>query len=216
MTVLGAPAVVSSDVGPAVAFNGTTDGLLLDTNPLQGLDRFTIEVLFSNDLDGPEEQRFLHIEEAGTANRAMVELRHRDRAFGLDTYLRHGDAQLTLLDRAKTHPAGEWHVAALTFDGATMTHFVDGVRELSGEVAFRALGPGRTSIGVRQNQVSPAAGSVISYAGQLVYLRRSSGVKWMMSSPMMSAPSPINADTSIPFTCVLLVSGSPPRRASSS
>ena len=124
------------------------------------MNRFTIEVLFANDLDGPEEQRFLHIEEAGTGNRALVELRHRDRAFSLDTYLRHGDAQLTLLDRVRTHPAGGWHVAALTFDGATMTDFVDGARELSGDVAFRALGPGRTSIGVRQNQVSWFKGKI--------------------------------------------------------
>ena len=57
------------------------------------------------------------------------------------------------LDRARTHPA-RWHVATLTFDGATMTHYVDGVRELSGPVAFKPLRAGRTSIGVRQNLIS--------------------------------------------------------------
>jgi acetyl esterase/lipase len=35
-----------------------------------------------------------------------------------------------------------------------MSHYVDGRREASGPVAFKALGPGRTSIGVRQNRVS--------------------------------------------------------------
>ena len=45
-------------------------------------------------------------------------------------------------------------MAATTFDGAMMTHFVDGVEQGSGAVAFRPLGRGRTSIGVRQNRVS--------------------------------------------------------------
>jgi hypothetical protein len=66
----------------------------------------------------------------------------------------YGDASLTLLDRARTHASGTWHVAALSFDGKTMTHYVDGVRDVSGEVAFKVLGPGRMSIGVRQNLVS--------------------------------------------------------------
>ena len=52
------------------------------------------------------------------------------RRWALDTYPAiAGDAQLTLLDRARTHAAGDWHVATLTFDGTTMTHYVDGVRE---------------------------------------------------------------------------------------
>src|SRR6187551_2396039 len=45
--VIGAPKVVSSDAGQAVAFNGTSDGLLVNGNPLAGLSRFTLEVLFS-------------------------------------------------------------------------------------------------------------------------------------------------------------------------
>ncbi len=45
-------------------------------------------------------------------------------------------------------------VAALVHDGREMAHYVDGQREASGPLAFRPLGPGRTSIGVRQNRVS--------------------------------------------------------------
>jgi acetyl esterase/lipase len=75
-------------------------------------------------------------------------------AWALDTYLRAGETGLTLLDRGRTHPAGQWHTAALTYDGRSMTHYVDGARELAGEVAFPPLRDGRTSIGVRQNRVS--------------------------------------------------------------
>ena len=46
-----------------------------------------------------------------------------------------------------------WHTAALTYDGTTMAHYVDGVKELEGTVKVRPQGPGRTSLGVRQNLV---------------------------------------------------------------
>jgi hypothetical protein len=153
--VVGAPRVIDTPGGKAVEFNGTSDGLFVEHNPLAGLERFTLEVVFAPAPDGSEEQRFVHVEEAGTGNRALIELRLLPGAvWCLDTFLRHGEASLTLIDRALTHPASAWHTAALTFDGPTMTHYVDGVRQGTGLVAFKPLGPGRTSIGVRQNQVS--------------------------------------------------------------
>jgi hypothetical protein len=155
VTVLGEPRVVDAAAGGAVEFDGVDDGLVVEANPLAGLERFTVEVVFAPAPDGSEEQRFVHFEEAGTGNRALIELRLlAGPAWCLDTFLRHGEASLTLIDRAVTHPAGSWHAAALSWDGRTMAHYVDGVRELSGPVAFKPLGPGRTSIGVRQNKVS--------------------------------------------------------------
>ncbi|MGE5814605.1 MAG: alpha/beta hydrolase fold domain-containing protein, partial [Acidobacteriota bacterium] len=153
--VVGTPRVVDTEHGKAVEFNGASDGLFIDGNPLEGLDRFTIEVLFEPAVDGAEEQRFLHFEETGSGNRALVELRRLpDGRWTLDTFLRHGQASLTLIDRTRTHPSGSWHVAAMTFDGKVMSHYVDGVLEGRGEVAFKPLWHGRTSIGVRQNRVS--------------------------------------------------------------
>ncbi len=110
-----------------------------------------LEVVFERVADGNEEQRFVHVEESGTGNRALVELRRLpDATWALDTFLRHGDASLTLLDRDRTTPTASWHVATLVFDGRTMSHDVDGVREAGGDVAFQPLGEGRTSVGVRQ------------------------------------------------------------------
>lgn len=155
VTVIGSPRVVSIAGGTAIEFNGRTDGLFLDVNPLSGLARFTVEVLFEPAIDGPEEQRFVHFESAGdTGARALIELRLFPGALWcLDTYLRWNSVGLTLLDRAASHAAGQWHAAALTYDGKTMAHYVDGVRERSGDVAFK-IGAGRTSIGVRRNKVS--------------------------------------------------------------
>ena len=155
VTMAGTPRVVPTEIGDAAEFNGTSDGLFLDAHPLVGLGRFTVEALFRPSADGPTEQRFLHFEEAETGNRMLLETRLQpDGRWCLDTFLRHGEASLTLIDRSLLHPSGGWHTVALTFDGETMTHYVDGARELSGAVAFKPLAQGRTSIGVRQNRVS--------------------------------------------------------------
>jgi hypothetical protein len=155
VTRLGAPRVVTTDVGPVIEFNGRSDGLLLETNPLEGLRAFTIEAQFQPAVDGPEEQRFVHIEEHETGNRALLETRRLPNArWCLDTFLSSGASTRTLIDRQKAHAAGQWHVAALVYDGAGMSHYVDGQREASGPVAFAPLGSGRTALGVRLNQVS--------------------------------------------------------------
>jgi Pectic acid lyase/Concanavalin A-like lectin/glucanases superfamily len=153
--VLGTPRVVPTSVGPVIEFNGRSDGLVLDTNPLEGLRQFTLEAQFEPAADGLEEQRFLHIEEHETGNRALLETRMLpDRRWCLDTFLNSGPSSRTLIDRERSHPAGEWHAAALMYDGVEMTHYVDGKREAAGPVTFAPLGAGRTALGVRLNQVS--------------------------------------------------------------
>jgi PelA/Pel-15E family pectate lyase len=165
--VIGQPKVVHTDIGSAVEFNGTGDGLMVDVNPLAGLREFTVEVLLAPSADGSEEQRFLHIEDlapaSGTASRALLELRQvPGGAWSLDTYLRHRETGLTLLDRAKTHEAGRWAAVALSYDGKTMAHYVDGRRELAGDIALEPFASGRTSLGVRQNRVSWFKGRIHS------------------------------------------------------
>ncbi len=154
ITLVGTPVLVSTAIGPAIQFNGTTDGVFIERNALEGLASFTIEVLFSADAEGPVEQRFLHVQEATGENRALVELRLNAGRWVLDSYVRHGTAQLTLLDAAKSHAAERWHVASTTFADGVLRHYVDGTPQGEGAVAFQPLGAGRTSIGVRQNRVS--------------------------------------------------------------
>jgi Concanavalin A-like lectin/glucanases superfamily len=162
---VGAPRVVQTELGPAVEFNGKTDALLIDANPIAGVRAFTIELLFLPDAGGPEEQRFLHIEETGdTGSRALIELRMLPggASWTLDTFLRNRETGLTLLDRSKRHPAAQWHTAALVYDGRVMQHYVNGERELSGEVEFPIHEGGRTSLGVRQTLVSWFKGRIHS------------------------------------------------------
>lgn len=155
VSLIGTPRVVDTPLGKAVEFNGVTDGLLVDINPLQGLKQFTVEALFEPAADGAAEQRFLHISETGSEKRVMMETRILPGpSWCLDTFLRDAAPGLTLIDRTATHLAASWHVASLVYDGKTMAHYVDGKREAEGPVDFGPLGAGRTSIGVRQNLVS--------------------------------------------------------------
>ena len=115
VTVVGTPRVVDTERGKAVEFNGATDGLFFDVNPLAGLKQFTVEVEFQPAADGAEEQRFVHFQEATTENRALIELRILPGGLWcLDTYLRYNQAERTLIDRAVSHSAAQWHTATLT------------------------------------------------------------------------------------------------------
>jgi len=154
-TISGAPAIVKEKGGRSICFKGEPDAAFLDVNPIATFDQFTIEALIKPKSAGTAEQRFLHIEDERAA-RVLLELRIvSPNEWALDTFLHDSpQSRLTLLDRTKVHSTDEWHWVALTYDGTTMAHYVDGVRELEGTLAFRAMSPGRMSLGVRLNQVS--------------------------------------------------------------
>jgi hypothetical protein len=164
--VIGAPGIGRGRVAQrapedqAVNFDGVKDGLIIECNPISGLAAFTIEVLFFPVAGGGHEQRFVHMQERASENRALIELRSVDGDFYLDTYLHSTASQLTLITPEHLHPSGNWYWAALSYDGTTMRHFVNGVEEANGLVDFAPLQDGLTSIGVRQNQVSWFKGCV--------------------------------------------------------
>jgi hypothetical protein len=155
VTVLGAPQVAKEAGAAAVHFNGASDGLFVPVNPLQGAETFTIEVLFNPAADGPVEQRFLHLQDTPTS-RALLEIRLAGGTWALDAFLFSPvtKGRLVLLDATKRHPADRWTWVAMVYDGKRLTSYVDGVKELEGEVSFPLMSSGRVSLGVRQNKVS--------------------------------------------------------------
>jgi hypothetical protein len=155
VTTSGSPTLVDEDRHRSICFQGDPDAALLDVNPIAGWNSFTIEALIKPRTAGATEQRFLHIEDERAA-RVLLELRIvSPQEWALDTFLFDSpESRLTLLDRSKRHPTEEWRWVAVTYDGETMSHYVDGVRELAGKIAFRAMAPGRMSLGVRLNKVS--------------------------------------------------------------
>jgi len=160
-TVVGAPRVIDTPQGKAVEFDGVDDGLFIDFNPLVGLEKFTAEVIFRPDAGGPQAQRFFHLQEDGSENRLLFETRLTpDNKWFLDTFIKSGDGNYTLLAEKWLHPIGPWYHAAVVMDGQTMRHFVNGKEELSMPIVFKPQQAGRTSIGVRINKVSWYKGAV--------------------------------------------------------
>lgn len=153
-TVYGEPKVAAEAGVKALVFNGTSDGLLVPVNPLAGWTQFTIEVLIKPDGIAEEEQRFMHIQDSREA-RIMIETRvTKDKRWALDTFLfTDKDHNRPLLDKTLLHPADQWHWVALVYDGKKMANYVNGVKELEGDVAFSPMLVGKLSIGVRQNLV---------------------------------------------------------------
>ncbi len=152
--VQGSPKVTAAGTGSALAFNGVNDGLILPVVPVAGMKAFTIEVLFFPQSGGSTEQRFLHAEDTAM-NRLTMETRLTpDGKWTFDTFLLSGASRLSIYDATKLHPADHWYWVALRYDGATMTSFINGLKEGEGAVVFPAMkDTGKISIGVRQNLV---------------------------------------------------------------
>jgi hypothetical protein len=160
--VQGAPRVIESEKGRAILFNGESDALFFDANPLKGAAAFTLEALFRPDPDGKFEQRFVHVQEDGSDNRMLLELRLAGGTWYGDTYIRSGATDSALNDPKLLHPAGQWHTLAMVFDGGEMIQYLDGRRELSRRIAFTPMGDARVSIGCRINSVHWFKGAVRS------------------------------------------------------
>ena len=159
--VLGAPKIVDSSAGgPALQFNGHNDGLIIPGNPIGGWRKFTIEVLFLPEADGPRAQRFLHIADRA-GSRALIETRTTDgKSWILDTYLASGKKGRTLRNRVRHHPTGKWAWVALVYDGKKVADYVNGVREFEGRTIFPPMTDGSTSLGMRLNRVFWFKGSI--------------------------------------------------------
>lgn len=156
--VLGNPKVVNTTQGTAVRFDGDGDRLWVDANPLGDATEFTIEIIFNpaNAYPNNLEPRFFHIESPDNPNRRVtIELRLNDKKqWYLDAYIKSEQSQFTLIDPTKVHPIGEWAHAAITYKNREFVSYVNGQKELVGEVDYLPIAAdAKTSIGARMNLV---------------------------------------------------------------
>lgn len=161
VTVLGHPHVIETPKGKAVQFNGVDDALFLDIHPLAGAHEFTWEVIFRPYADGRPEQRFFHLQENGTDNRMLFEIRLKDGNWFLDSFAMSGTESKALFNQDHLHPAGQWYHVAAVYDGRVYSNYVDGVLENSAELHLEPQRPGRTSVGVRINRVDYFKGAIL-------------------------------------------------------
>ncbi len=162
----GSPTLVDSPLGRAVAFDGVKDVLFLDTHPLAGAARFTFEALFRPD-GGAFEQRWFHLESgagsdptAKTGSRMLFEIRVEGNDWYLDTFVLGPGYRQPLIVPEKRFPLGRWYHVAQSYDGTTYRAYVNGVLQAEAMLAFTPQGPGRASVGMRMNKVSPFRGAV--------------------------------------------------------
>lgn len=154
VTLIGNPVIIETKAGSVMEFDGVNDGILLNSNPMAGTNEFTIEVVFKPYPGGLVEQRFVHMEQDNN-NRALIELRSTtDDNWFLDTFIKSGSSNHALYAEDFHHATNLWWNASLVYKDNVMTHYVNGVKELSGEVIFKEVSSGKTSLGVRQNKVS--------------------------------------------------------------
>lgn len=156
--VLGNPQVVITTQGTAVRFDGDGDRLLVDANPLMDATEFTIEIIFNPADAYPNnlEPRFFHIESPDNPNRRItIELRlNNKKQWYLDAYIKSEQSQFTLIDPTKVHPISEWAHAAITYKNREFVSYVNGEKELVGQVDYLPIAANaKTSIGARMNQV---------------------------------------------------------------
>jgi hypothetical protein len=160
VTYLGDPAVVSTETGNAVEFDGDGDRLLVDANPIGTSREFTVEVIFWPDACYPEnaDPRFLHIQDPSDPQnkRVMIELRlNQDNECYLDGFMLTDNDDLALIDENLTHPTETWLHAAITYRDGVFKTYVNGVEELSGNVGYKELilrEAGKTSLGSRMDE----------------------------------------------------------------
>jgi hypothetical protein len=158
-TILGSPHIVDTPIGKAIEFDGVDDALVVDVHPLAGAEAFTWEAIFRPD-GGAAEQRWFHLQESGSENRMLFEIRVVNGQWCLDSYVQSGAAQKALMDRTRLHPLGAWYHVAAVYDGRTFSNYVNGTQQGVDAIHFAPQGPGRTSIGVRINLVNYFKGAI--------------------------------------------------------
>lgn len=165
--IVGNPQLVETPAGKAVQFNGVSDGIFVDEHPLAGAAAYTWEVIFRPDADGPEAQRFFHLQEqdpatgADTKNRMLFEIRIVDGQWCLDSFASSGESTRTLLNCKLLHPLGRWYRVTAVYDGKTLRNYVDDEVEGEGPLDLKPQRAGRSSIGVRINKLYWFKGAVL-------------------------------------------------------
>lgn len=157
--VLGRPRVIDTPLGKAIEFDGVSDAIFVDVHPLAGAETFTWEAIFRPD-GGQPAQRWFHLQESGSDNRLLFEIRRVEGNWYLDSYAHSAEGQQALMNRERLHPLGSWYHVAAVYDGREFRNYVNGVQEGAAALKFAPQRAGRSSIGVRINRVDFFKGAI--------------------------------------------------------
>ncbi|MFB6319735.1 LamG-like jellyroll fold domain-containing protein [Saccharicrinis sp. FJH54] len=162
-TTEGDPEIIPVNDDFAMLFDGTEDRIVVESNPLIGMDEFTLEVIFRIDKGGISEQKFLHLQ-ANPDIRILFEIEFvNDSMWYLENYIQSGSGEsenVHLINPEKLHPAGRWYHAALVYSNKTFKQFINYQLENSGMLHWVTPEDGAVSVGARMNQVNYMTGAV--------------------------------------------------------
>jgi len=154
--VLGAPKVIDTAIGKAIAFNGVDDALFVPVHPLAGAPTWTWEMIFRPDPDGNPAQRIFHLQSVDAATgadianeRMLFEIRIVNGQWCLDSFATAGGQSRTLLNCEKLHPFGRWYRVTAVYDGKMLHNYVGDELQGEGELSLPPERPGRASVGTR-------------------------------------------------------------------
>lgn len=157
--IAGNPKLIEYKKVKALEFNGLNDGIFLDKLPISGLNVFTIEAIFKPESGGNFEQRFFHSGEI-RGDRVLLEIRSTATDWYFDAFVQSGAQKMTLIDPTMLHPLNQWVHVAYVVDHGKLSTYVNGQKELEGEITFNPVQTGKTSIGVRLNEQSWFKGAI--------------------------------------------------------
>jgi hypothetical protein len=110
--------------------------------------------------------RFVHIQDPDDPQnkRVMIELRvNQNNECYLDGFMLTDNDNLALIDETLTHPTQTWLHAAITYKEGVFTTYMNGVKELTGNVTYQHLilgETGKTSVGSRMNERNWFSGKI--------------------------------------------------------
>ncbi len=166
VTVFGNPSVKEFPIGKAMVFDGIDEGLIVQGCPMNKSSEFTVEIIFRPDSSFPDniEQRFLHIQKPNFEHRRMLlELRLNDKQeWIVDTHVRADSNYLTSLAKDYPHPVDRWYHVALVYKDGVASHYVNGIKEMSGPINYLPVDSAHVSLGMRMNQKSFFKGAIKS------------------------------------------------------
>lgn len=160
--ILGEPFILTTCLGYAVYFNGSSDGVFSSTIPVKGMDEITLEVIMNQYSKANVENRYLHIGEV-SGPRIMFETRVTpENTWYADFFVVMSDTEKAIvIDEKKTHPCDKWYNVTLVADKNGIKGYVNGELQGSAPINFRAaINSGATSVGVRQNLQSWFKGAI--------------------------------------------------------
>lgn len=159
----GNPEIIDINKDKAVYFDGEEDRIVVNSNPLIGLDEFTFEVVFRIDKGGIYEQKFIHMQ-ANPDIRILFEIEFvNDSMWYMENYIQSGSGEtenIHLMDMEKVHPAGRWYHAAVVYKNQEFKQYINYKLENKASMEWISPEDGTVSVGARMNQVNYMTGAV--------------------------------------------------------